>query len=279
MKKIQYLASAFVMAVMLVSCGGDTAKDGEASNDDANNEQQEEVAESKNCTLQSFSFKLGESGRTMNFKYNEGVLDSVETVTMGRDMTQSMAYTYNENGTMATFQLDETIATYVYDESGRLTQITGEGSLNTRTFEYDDAGNIVKQVTMFGDKPFTTHEYIYENGAPIKVTISDKNGEATEENTITYDDKANPFAGKGLFSNSMEMMMGYPVGNYAHNAVSIEKTYLKKSSWKVDGEYKMPGDKESNDIKYEYNEVGYPTAHIRVRGDKEIRTELTYICE
>ena len=74
-------------------------------------------------------------------------------------------------------------------------------------------------------------------------------------------------------------MLGYPVGNYAHNAVSIVKTYKKKSSWKVNGEYKMPGDTETNNITYEYNEDGFPSAHIRGRNDNEIRTEMSYICD
>lgn len=264
---------------MLISCG-DSANSEESTEETTEEVAQEEVVEeTKNCSLASFSFKLGDNGRTMNFNYTDGVLDSVVTSTMGKEETQSMTYSYNENGTLASFQLDQSIANYSYDENGRLTEIAGEGNLNTRTMEYDDAGNIVKQVTMFGDKPYTTHVYEYKNGAPVKVTILDKNGEATEENTITYDDKPNPFAGKGLFANSTEMMLGYPVGNYAHNAVSIVKTYKKKSSWKVNGEYKMPGDSETNDVTYEYNEDGYPSAHIRVRGEKEIRTEMSYICD
>lgn len=275
MKKVHILASAFFMSVMLISCG-----DSEKSEKNSNEVTPEETAvESKNCNLNSFSFQLGEMGRTMNFIYDGDVLNSVNAITLGKNDTLSMTYTYNENGTLASLQNDNSIANYIYNEEEQLTEIKGEGSLNSRIFEYNEEGNISKQTTMFGNNPYTIHEYTYENGAPVKVSIVDKNGEVTEENVITYDDKPNPFAGKGIFANSTEMMYGYPVGNHTNNIVSIVKTYKKKSAWKVNGAYKMPGDTDTDTITYEYTEEGYPSARINTKGDREIRLEMTYDCK
>lgn len=278
MKKKQLFPTALFSALLLVSCGGHEEKE-TAATEDQNETSEAEVVEQKSCNLKSYSFALGDRSRTMNFTWDGDHVSSVETVTSGSDQTQKLTYSYNENGTVASFELDGGKANYIYNDEGKLTEIKGEGSLNTRTFEYDDQGNIVKQVTLFGGKPYTTHEYSYENGVPVKVAVYDKGGALTEENAITYDDKHNPFVNMGVFANSSEMMLGYPVANQEHNVAKITKTYKKKTSYMIDGAYKMPGDTETNELNRAYDENGYPVSEIMKRGDNEIKSEFTYDCK
>lgn len=278
MKTKKYLFGLALTSVFAVySCGNGS----ESVKEEITEEEVVEEVVELSCQIKSYSFSLGEMSRTMNFSFDEsGKVNSVETVDAGKEESQVMNYAYDENGKLSSFELDKSKATYLYNESGQLTEIKGEGNISTRTFEYDDQGRINKQVTLFGRKPYTTHLYTRtEDGALSGLTILDNKGEETEAYVLTFDDKKNPFVNLGAFANSGEMMLGYAVGNYEHNLVKTEKTYKKKTSYMIDGEYKNAGDTEINELKLAYNESGYPTEVIRTRGDDEIATKIEYDCK
>lgn len=264
MKTNYLLICSIALSATLFSCGNSETTEEETA-ENMEMEQEAEASEPKDCKLTSYSFKLGDRSRTLNFIYDGDNMKSIEMSEKDSDEKQSMDYTYDEAGKLAAFTLDKSTATYVYDENGRLTEIKGEGSLNTRTFEYDENGNMIKQVTMFGGKPYTTHVYTYENNIPSKVDLMMK-GELYESYKLVFDDKNNPLMHKGVFANSSEMMLGYAVANFQHNVVSIETTNKK-------------GESETKTISYEYDELGNPIKELRKSGDKEIVTEYTYECK
>lgn len=263
MKTNYLLICSVALSATLFSCGNSESTEAETS-ETAEVEAEAETPESKDCKLKSYSFQLGEKARTLNFNYDGDNLKSLEMTEKGTDETQALSYAYDEAGNLSSFNLDKNKATYVYDADGRLTEIKGEGNLNTRTFEYDEQGRMIKQVTLFGGKPYTTHVYSYENDIPTKVDLMMK-GELYESYTLVFDDKHNPLMHKGIFANSAEMMLGYAVANFQHNIVSVTSTNKK-------------GESETREYSYEYDENGYPTKEKRKRGDQEIVTEYVYDC-
>jgi YD repeat-containing protein len=263
--KINYLLLfGLLSTITLVSCGG-TESSEQSTTESAENNEESAEPEMKSCQLKSYSFQLGDKSRTLHFKYDGVNLKSLEMTEAGKDETQAMSYTYDESGKLNSFELDKSKATYIYDANGLLTEIQGEGSLNTRTFEYDEEGRMIKQVTMFGGKPYTTHLYSYENNAPSKVELMMK-GELYETYALLFDDKKNPLMHKGIFANSAEMMLGYAVANFQHNVVSITTTNKK-------------GEEDKRELTYDYDDNGYPTSEKRKRGDQEIVTVYEYDCE
>lgn len=264
---------------VLASCGGESSND-EKDGGNSTGETKDEVVK-KTCKITSMSFKLGDKDRVLQFEYKEGGdLSKVETIVNGEDQNQTMSFNYHENGKLQAFLSGSMIAAYVYDDNERILKINGESGLNTRSFEYNDQDQISKQVTEFGGKPYMTHEYKYDaNGQPTEVSVFNKAGELTEVNTIKYDDKINPFVNKGVSVNSMEMMLGYPVGNQTHNITSITKVYQKKSSYQINGAYKQPGDMDVNEIEYTYNENGYPISMSRLRKGEKSTMTLEYNCD
>ncbi|MBL4861915.1 MAG: hypothetical protein JKY09_02715 [Crocinitomicaceae bacterium] len=274
MKKRNILFALPFSLFMLGACGGDGTDP--LNNDPIADDQKQPK---KMCMMKTMSFELGTSKRVMFFEYKKGKLSTVKTDIEGKE-SQTMVYNFNKSGNLQSFLSGSTIANYVYNGKDQLISIDEERGLSTRTFEYNDEGQISRQVTVFGGKPYTTHIYEYDaDGQPIKVTILDKSYEETEVNEITYDDKSNPFKNKGGMVNSMELVLGYPVGNQDHNVITIKKTYKKKTAYQVNGKYMNPGDVVVNQISYEYNENGYPTSMHRKRGNKERELVIAYTCE
>lgn len=235
---------------------------------------------SKECRMTSMSFIIGSTPRTLRFFYDQSVLSKIETYENGENINTTMAYSFNDKGGIQSFLSGRVIAKYVYDDNGRVRSINGERGLNTRTYEYNSKGQVIKQITEFGGKPQTVHEFEYDSkGQPFIVRVYNKNGVLTEVNEITFDDEKNPFKNKGAFVNSMEMMLGYPVGNFEHNVIAIKKTYKKKSSYTIGGKYKMPGDVDNNRIAYRYNNSGYPVEVSRIRSGQKSTMQITYECD
>lgn len=263
--KINYLLLFGLLTTMtLTSCGGaESAED--AAGETAETQEEAAEPEAKSCKLKSYSFQLGDKSRTLHFNYDGENLKTLEMTEAGNDEKQAMNYTYDESGNLSSFELDKSKATYVYDADGRLIEIKGEGNLNTRTFEYDEQGRMIKQVTLFGGKPYTTHVYSYDNETPTKVELMMK-GELYETYALLFDDKKNPLMHKGIFANSAEMMLGYAVANFHHNVVSVTTTNKK-------------GEEDKREYTYEYDENGYPTSEKRKRGDQEIVTVYEYDCQ
>ena len=97
----------------------------------------------------------------------------------GSDVQENAHFNYDEKGRLLSAEVAKSKAnqnrglkaTYVYD--GKLLKIKGEGALSDRAFEYNEKGQIVKEITFFRAKPFRNSTFEYdEKGAPIKVTMS-----------------------------------------------------------------------------------------------------------
>lgn len=263
MKTNYLLICSVALSATLFSCGG--SETAEAESTESGETAEVEAPAPKQCKLKSYSFQLGEKSRTLSFNYEGESLKSLAMTEQDSEDAKSLDYMYDESGKMTSFSMEGSKATYVYDANGRLTEIKGEGSLNTRTFEYDDQGRMTKQITMFGGKPYTTHIYSYENDIPTKVDLMMK-GELYESYALVFDDKKNPLMNKGIFANGTEMMLGYAVANFQHNIVSVTSTNKK-------------GESDTRQYSYEYDENGYPTKEKRKRGEQEIVTEYVYECQ
>lgn len=253
------LASGFFFA-----CENDKNQE-QVVNDSSSETQIDQKAEQKNCQLTTFSFQLGDKERKMNFTYENDLINSIEISEMGSEDTQKLSYVVNADGQLQEFVFDNNKASYQYNESGLLTEIVGDGNLNSRVFEYDDQNRMVKQITLFGGKPYTTHQYEYKEDVPVKVDVMMKD-KLYESYELEYDNKHNPFLNKGIFVNSTEMIYGYAVGNYNHNVVRVITTNNK-------------GESDTKEVTYEYNENGYPIKATRKQGDKEMSTTLDFDCQ
>lgn len=264
-----------LVALFLVSCNDDEMKKNPSTMEDV-----KVTVVNKKCQIQTMNFDFGDKKRVLEFKYQNRKLAKVETIENGVDLNQTMAFNYNDHGGIQTFLSGAVIAAYIYDDKNRILKINGNKGLSTRTFEYNENGQISKQITINGGRPYIIHEYKYDKkGHPIEVSIYDNKGELTEVNQIKYDNQINPFKNKGVFVNSMEMLLGFGVGNFDHNVVEIVKTYKKDTNYKINGAYKLAGEKEVNKIKYKYNENGYPVEMFRIRSGSETVMTLTYKCD
>ena len=261
-----------VLLLLVTSCGGESSGDGEK----AKNEKKEST---QNCEIASMTFEMGRDMRTLEFHYGNGVLQRIETYENGANKNSTMAYSFDKQGKLTSFLSGSVIAKYVYNDEGKIISINGERGISTRTYSYNDHGQIIKQVTEFGGNLYITHEYEYDaDGQPVKVNIYNKDGELTEVNELKYDDKINPFKNKGTFVNSMEMLLGYPVGNQNHNIIAIKKIHKMESAYTVNGKKMMPGDIEDNEISYKYNAGGYPVELSRMRNGKKTVMKIEYNC-
>lgn len=279
--KHYFLLLILISGVFLFSC--QNATDNNVETNDSTNVVNDEPVEviKKTCSLSKFSFDYGGNKNEIKFIYNEeGKIVSSEMKWGESEEVRSAAYVYNEDGSLAEVGTDGSKIKYIYDEKGKLVTLEGEGSLSTRTLEYNDAGQIIKQNIMLGGKVFSSFIYEYdENGAPVKASLYDNKGEEAEVYEISYDDKINPFAGMAAFGNVSEMLMGYPVGNYIHNVNGITKTYVKKTAYMINDEYKNAGDKDVDKITFEYNESDYPISILKEQNGKQASTLLEYDCK
>ncbi len=265
-----------VSVICWMACGGGSDKSAEdpikAGNDSPENA----------CSITEMKFSLGQQQRSIKIIYDGSRVKQISLNIDGKPSEQQVAFGYDTDGRLKTVKdlLNKSGMKYHYDGQGRLLSIEGEGNLSNRTFEYNEQGQIIKQSTVMNGKPFAVQEFEYdEAGQPVVSKIFDTQGALSHTTTFEYDDKYNPFVGLGAFMNSMELMLGYPIGNYGHNITRMTTTYSQKSKWKIDGSYKNPGEQVEKSLFYEYNAEGYPVKVTRNKGgDRENQTTMTYNC-
>lgn len=270
--KVKHFLSAILLAlIVLVSCGSEPKNE-------KKREAYEEVK--KECKLSSMNFDLGKLKRTLAFDNKEDGRIIIQTIDNGKDIGQTMHFNLHDHGGIQAFLSGTMIAGYVYDDNNKILSINGEKGLTTRRFEYNKKGQLVKQITIFGDEVNIIHVYAYDSyNQPIKVLIYDKYNELIEENVLRYDDKINPFKNKGAVINNTELLLGFPVGNHDHNIVEITRTYMKNTTYKIRGALRKQGERQVERNYYQYDERGYPLQISRMKnGEKAIMT-LTYDCK
>ena len=247
---------------------------------DSKEEKSNQDDKQKECKLASMNFDSGGLKRSLEFDNKEDGRLVIQTIDNGFDIGQTMQFNYHDHGGLQAFLSGTMIAAYVYDDNNKIIAINGEKGLDTRTFEYNGKGQIVKQITMVGNERSLVHAYEYDSqGQPTKVLIYDKFDELIEENRIRYDNKINPFKNKGIVINNTEMLLGYPVGNHDHNIVKIQRTYMTNTTYKVHGAFRKKGERQVNRNHYKYNKEGYPTQVGRTKMGKTRVMTLTYDCK
>ncbi len=268
--KIKHLLSVALLALfVLFSCDSDPKNDEQDGKEEAK----------KECQLTSMNFDLGDRKRSLVFEYEKDGRLGIQTVDDGKDIGQTMFFNFHDDGGIQAFLSGTMIAAYVYDDDNKILSINGEKGLNTRKFEYNEKGQIIKQVTLIGDKANLVHSYEYDDdNQPVKVSIYDKFDELIEENVIQYDNKINPFKNKGAVINNTEMLLGFPVGNHDHNIVEITRTYMTNTTYKIRGALRKKGERQVNRNFYKYDKRGYPLQVGRMKMGKESIMTLTYDC-
>lgn len=275
--KLKYLLFLLPISLsILASCGSEDSTNGKNKTEGIKGD---ETAK-KECRIASASYSIGDKKKVLLFNYKDGNLKTVDTEMNGELLNQTMAFNFHDHGGIQAFLSGLVIAAYVYDDDNKILKINGEKGLNTRVFEYNENGQMSKEMIMFQGIPYMTYEYEYDKkGQPTVVSMYDKKRDLMEVNTIKYDDKINPFANTGTFVNNMEKMLGYPVGNHVHNVTSIKKEYKNKVSFQVDGEDKINGDVDENIIEYKYNENDYPVSLSIIRKGAKTTMTIEYTCE
>jgi hypothetical protein len=269
--KIKHLSLVVLLALfVLVSCDSDSKIDAQEVKEEAK----------KECQLVSMNFDLGGIKRRLAFDNKKDGQVIIQTIDNGKDIGQTMHFNLHEDGRIQAFLSGTMIAAYVYDDDNKLLSINGEKGLNSRKFEYNEKGQLIKQVTMFGDKINMVHTYEYDaDNQPTKVLIYDKYDELIEENAIRYDDKINPFKNKGAVINNTELLLGFPVGNHDHNVVEIKRTYMTNTTYKIRGAFRKKGDRQVDRNYYKYDKSGYPFQVGRMKMGKQSIMTLNYDCK
>ena len=168
---------ALLALFVLVSCDSDSKIDAQEVKEEAK----------KECQLVSMNFDLGGIKRRLAFDNKKDGRVIIQTIDNGKDIGQTMHFNLHEDGRIQAFLSGTMIAAYVYDDDNKLLSINGEKGLNSRKFEYNEKGQLIKQVTMFGDKINMVHTYEYDaDNQPTKVLIYDKYDELIEENAIRF---------------------------------------------------------------------------------------------
>lgn len=135
--------------------------------------------------------KVEEIDRTVEYTYDELYRLTSETITEGEDVTvYTYAYDSVSNRTLKNVNGVET--TYVYNE---LNQLVSE---NDTTYEYDNAGNLVRVV---GAGKTAIYSYNSENKL-IKATVQQGNNVVVE--TYTYDYAGNRTSKTTTINNHVE---------------------------------------------------------------------------
>jgi YD repeat-containing protein len=279
-QKNTFLWPALTMATLTVAAcdDGDTEENGTkgepvasaepatpAATDQANEAEPSKPEPAKTCQLQSFHFEIGGQARQMELEHDEE--GRVVTVHAKRnDREDELAYEYDEEGRLAGVKgAGKSALSYEYD-GDRLKAIRGKGSFNDRVMEHDEQGRVVKVVTLFRGKPYQTNEYEYGDGeCPARMTVTNRKGKLVEEHAYEYDDQVNPLAGLSAMANALELTEGPPVANCPHNMVALKRTWKTRTSYKINGERKKPGDTMTQRMALEYNEWGYPVSRGQVQ--------------
>lgn len=271
MKTKHLLSFALLVLFVLVSCGSDPKND---------NKQGSQKEVKKECKLTSMNFDFGELKRTLAFDNKDDGRIIIQTIDNGKDIGQTMHFNLHDHGGIQTFLSGTMIAAYVYDDENKILSINGEKGLNTRTFEYNEKGQLVKQITMLGDEVNIIHTYAYDaDNQPTNVLIYDKYDELIEENVIRYDAKINPFKNKGAVINNTELLLGFPVGNHDHNIVELTRTYMINTTYKIRGALRKKGERQVERNYYKYDKRGYPLQVGRMKKGKKSVMTLTYDCK
>lgn len=227
------------------------------------------------CNLITMEFKLGESSRSIEFSYENGVMKEGIMTMPETDSTQTLNYSY-ENGNLVEFSLNlgeqEMVGSYSYADS--LLQKFKSGPEDV-FLAYDSLGRIAQDSSRYKKRVYTCNS----EGLPINAIIYNAAGEEIERVEVTYDDKINPFKGKSAFVNTLEVLIGYPMANQTRNITSIQTTYLKKSKYRINGVYKKKGEVAQTNFEYDYNELNYPTSISVSTESGEDIMELKYECE
>ena len=240
------------------------------------------VAEGKEVAKDITSNLIGINTKSYKIalNYEKDYLTNAIITSDWKKGSDTINYSYNKTGKLNNFSTKHSKYSSLY-KNGLITNIKEEGEWEKNTeFTYNDENRIATQSHVFRGKTLRTFEYKYnENGAPVKVISINVKGVKTEEITLEYDDKHNPFVNKGHLVNMTELMLGYPVGNYRHNVTKLTKKYLVTSSHTINGKPRQAGDIDVTEYSYSYNEHGFPTSITTKFQDRKATMTLSYLEE
>lgn len=249
MKKIiLYTLAILQFSALLSSCSDE--------GDDPNPTGGDNPTPTGTCLIQSFA----DDEETTTYKYNaqnqiiqvliDGEVESDITYTAaGKISTQTFAdrtdfktetYTYNANGT---------IATYVgYDEE--------------QTFYYNGGTNPAYSVNFEGTQYADTSFYTFSGGNLTKVESRQHStsGSYIDITTFTYDSKKNPTFLQDWYAWSQN----------ANNMTSFTYQYYEDGNLEDGGSFNLT---------YTYNTNGYPTAATGTDGEDTYTASMTYECK
>ena len=267
---------AILLSVFLLSCKESTIE-----------EKNKQLSDDKLCPLsmvvsQSKMKKTSSASKgfrsEVSLDYKGDALVSVSTKTSSRSVWGDDFYHYNSKGKLNKISTKRGDLHYHYSEGVLASIIEKSAFSQKRVFTYDKGG-LDSETTLINAKVFEVRKYQYnDNGAPYKVTFVNANGVEFKEITVEFDDKKNPFVGKGKVLNIFESLLGYPIGNYKNNVKRLEIKYITNPDYTFSGEDLKAGDVEVSEFKYSYNKFGNPISRTFKLGKGEPSVFKMYYC-
>ena len=205
--------------------------------------------------------KVEELDRTVEYTYDELYRLTSETITKGKTVT-TYAYEYDNVSNRTLKNVNDVETTYVYNE---LNQLVSE---NDTTYEYDNAGNLVRVV---GAGKTALYKYDSENRL-IKATVQQGNNVVVE--TYTYDYTGNRTSKTTTINNHVEKVY------YLNDNSSLTNVLAELN---VDGEvkvyYTIGADLVSQEVNgkvYTYLYDGHGTVRALANENGKITDTYTY---
>ncbi len=186
------------------------------------------------------------SSRRKSYTYSdEGVLTGTS---MSTATPVTEAFTYNDEGYIASHNINGTVYSYSYDNNGNITEIKKNGIVQ-QSYEYDELNQLLRENDLDTGK---TIKYTYDGFGNIEskteyaYTLSENAGVATDTVTYAYDgvwkDKLTSYDGKSITYDA--------IGNPT-NYMGAEMTWF--------GRQMMSYKTDDLDISYKYDTNGLRT--------------------
>ena len=264
-------ATILTLALMLAGCGNSEKPKKEPK--------PTPEVEAPTCTMNQWSLTVQGSKRTFNISRENGAITHIVN-TMDDGKSRTFVYETGANG-MPILTSDTTrnlSIEHVYDESGRIKAQYGTGG-DTIRFIHDDAGLLVRQEFTKLGNPHRTQEINYdEAGRAIHSKVFDRYGNHQVDYYFEYDNAHNPWKHLSALVSNFERSYNYAVGNGPNNVTQIILQFQQKSNSNL-GQTNLPGQTDTINFDYTYNEAGYPTRIDMKRRHYVNVFEMAYDCE
>lgn len=250
-KHITIHITCFIFFVVFTSCNQSGKERSDALEDTCTIHQEDSLHASIPCQLVS----IKSMGRRIDLNWKDTLPMEATSYEKNTGRSQKISYKYDGLGRLQNITLNPPGNALVYEyDDGKLVKITGSGFVETRHFTYDDAGRIKKQ-----ESHYQSFSYTYnKDNVPVKVDVYGEKQTHEQSVRLEYGHVHNPFRKLGTLLNETELMYGYAVGTMPYLPTRAIITYKSTTSYKVNGQRKQAGEKDTSLFQFNSNAQNYP---------------------